>query len=148
MVKEVVKLEALVNKNFNKENATNLIAEYDKFITTFPEDTSRKGYIVNAAEVSILKQDSENALKFINLFLKDYPDDKRAPELQFKKAMVYDLLLHDGLRAVAEYNIFIKNYPSHPLRKDAEYAIFSIQDPEGYMQNILKSQGARDTLNN
>ena len=98
MIKEVVKLEAQVNKKFTEDNATKLIIEYDKFITAFPEDTSRKGYMVKAAEVSILKQDPDNALKFINLFLKHYPDDSRAPELQFKKAIVYDLLLNDGIR--------------------------------------------------
>lgn len=148
MNKKVKDLEAQVQKNFSKDNANQLVASYDKFITTFPADTSCKGFMVNGAEISLLYQDAEKALKFINEFLKTYPDDARAGIMQFKKALVYDLLLHDGLRAVAEYDIFIKKYPSHPWTKDAKNAILLIQDPEAFFNNAENPKDTAVNTNN
>ena len=147
MNKKVKELEVQVQKNFSKDNANQLVASYNKFIIAFPEDTSCKGFMVNGAEISLLEQDSEKALKFINEFLKTYPDDSRAGIMQFKKALVYDLLLHDGLRAVAEYDIFIKNYPEHPFKNSAKNAILLIQNPETFMATITKGQDSTNKAN-
>lgn len=138
--KEVSSLEQEVEKGFTKDKASKLVDKYEKFIAEFPNDTNCKSYMVNGAEMCLLQQDGTNALKFINEFLGKYPDDPRAGLMQYKKALVYDLLMHDGLRAVAEYDIFIRAYPSHPLKADAEASILLIQDPAAFLEKAQKPQ--------
>lgn len=142
---EVTTLEQEVEKGFTKDKATKLVDKYEKFIKDFPNDTNCKSYMVNGAEMSLLQQDANGALKFINEFLGKYPDDPRAGLMQYKKALVYDLLMHDGLRAVAEYDIFIRTYPKHPLRQDAENGILLIQDPAAFLD---RAQHPNDSTRN
>ncbi len=146
---EIKKQEAEVQKNRSKDKVQDLFKSYDKFITAYPLDTMSKNYAYNGAEMGLIQQDAESALKFINLFLKNYPDDPRAAEMQYKKGLVYDLLVHDGLRAAAEYEIFVKKYPSHPLRQSAENAMLLIQDPGAFMNSLKTPQdtGSASTQN-
>lgn len=130
---KVKKLESEMQKGFSKQKADELIANYNSYIEKFPKDTVSRLYMAKGAELSILNNDPANALKFIETFLATFPDDPKAPLMQFKKAMVYDLLLQDGLRAIAEYEIFIKKYPDDPMRIEAENAILLIQNPETFM---------------
>ncbi len=138
--KDLNKQEQDLTKGFNKEKADQLIGSYEKYIQAYPQDTINKSYIINATEYSILNNDADGALRFINQFLKEYPDDIRAPLMQFKKAIVYDLLKHDMLRSIAEYDIFIRTYPTHPLCRDAKNAILLLQDPEAYMDMVIEGQ--------
>ncbi len=133
MTSKVTKLESELQKGFSKQKADELITNYNSYIEKFPKDTISRLYMAKGAELSILSNDPTNALKFIEKFLITFPDDPKAPLMQFKKAMVYDLLVHDGLRAVAEYNIFIQKYPDDPMRIEAENAILLIQNPETFM---------------
>ena len=144
---EVKKLEQEVTKKFDKEKASKLLTTYSKFIEKFPEDTTCKSYMIKGTEVSILKEDPSNAIKFINMFLEKYPSDPRAPLMQFKKAIVSDLLVHDPIKAVSEYELFNSKYPNHPMRKDAENAILLIRDPEAFTRMLTaKDSVAVDTL--
>jgi outer membrane protein assembly factor BamD (BamD/ComL family) len=130
---QVTKLETELQTKFDHKKAGELIASYDLYIQKYPQDSTSRIYMAKATEMSILDNQPQEALRFINLFLKTYPADPKAGLMQFKKAMVYDLLLHDGLRAVAEYNIFIQNFPLDPMRVEAENAILLIQNPEAFM---------------
>lgn len=133
---EVKKLEQEVTKNFDVQKAATLITAYKKFIEKFPEDTICKNYMIKATEISILTNDATNAIKFINMFLAKYPNDVNAPLMQFKKAIVYDLLVLDPIKAVSEYTLFIQKYPTHTMKKDAENAILLINDPNGFTKMI------------
>jgi outer membrane protein assembly factor BamD (BamD/ComL family) len=130
---KVNQLEAELQTNFDHKKAGELIASYDQYIQKYPKDSTSRVYMAKATEMSILDNQPQEALRFINLFLKTYPNDPKAGLMQFKKAMVYDLLLHDGLRAVAEYTTFINNFPQDPMRQEAENAILLIQNPEAFM---------------
>jgi hypothetical protein len=67
--------------------------------------------------------------------------------MQFKKAMVYDLLLHDGLRAVAEYQKFIDKFPDDPMRIEAENAILLIKNPETFMATFTEQKDSASVTN-
>jgi outer membrane protein assembly factor BamD (BamD/ComL family) len=126
------KQEQELTKSFDKTKADQLITSYKNYIQTYPEDTSNKSYMMNATEFCILNNDADGAIGFIDQFLKKYPDDSRAPLMQFKKAIVFDLLKHDMLRSIAEYDIFLKTYPKHPLCEDARNAILLLQNLKGF----------------
>jgi outer membrane protein assembly factor BamD (BamD/ComL family) len=135
MITRLSHLETDLEKGgFSKQKADQLIANYNSYIQQFPTDTTSRIYMAKGTELSIRNNDPMNALKFIDLFLKTFPNDRRAPLMQFKKGLVYDLLIHDPLRAVAEYDICIKKYPNDPVRVDAENAILLIQNPQTYME--------------
>lgn len=140
MTNKVTKLESEIQKGFSKQKADELIVNYNSYIEKFPKDTTSRLYMAKGAEVSILNNDPANALKFIETFLTTFPDDPKAPLMQFKKAMVYDLLIHDGIRAVAEYEIFVQKYPNDPMRIEAENAILLIQNPETFMATFGSNQ--------
>lgn len=140
MKSKVEELEKEVQAKFDPKKANELIASYDSYIAKFPKDTTSRIYMAKGTEMCILNNDPEGAIRFINLFLKTYPNDPRAGLMQFKKAMVYDLLVHDALRAVAEYDIFIKKYPNDPMRVEAENAILLIQNPEAFMATFGQEQ--------
>jgi outer membrane protein assembly factor BamD (BamD/ComL family) len=133
MINKVTQQETEMKKGFNKKNADELIISYNGYIEKYPTDSTSRLYMAKGAELSILNNDPQNALKFIDSFLKNFPNDPKAPLMQFKKGMVYDLLLHDELRAIAEYDIFIKKYPADPMRIEAENAILLIRNPETFM---------------
>lgn len=129
-------LETELEKGFSKEKADELTASYNSYIEKFPKDSTSRLFMAKGVELSILNNDPTNALKFIDQFLTSFPDDSRAPLMQFKKGMIYDLLMHDPLRAVAEYTIFIEKYPNDPMRSEAESAILLLEDPQAFMKNL------------
>lgn len=133
LVSKVNKLEKEISEKNDSVKTKELVSSYNTYIEKYPTDSTSRLYMAKGAEMSFLNNDPESALKFINLFLKTYPEDKRAGLMQFKKAMVYDLLVHDGLRAMAEYEKFIQKYPDDPMRIEAENAILLIKNPETFM---------------
>ncbi len=133
LTSKVSNLEKQVSTKYDPVKAKELVESYINYIEKYPTDSTSRLYMAKGCEMSILNNDPDNALKFINQFLKTYPDDRRAGLMQFKKAMVYDLLLHDGLRAVAEYEKFIEKYPNDPMRIEAENAVLLIKNPEAFM---------------
>jgi len=139
---KVNKLETEVREKFSAEKAKELINTYNQYIEKYPTDSTSRLFMAKGTEMSILNNDPESALHFINLFLKQFPNDTKAGLMQFKKAMVYDLLINDQLRAIAEYETFIKKYPDDPMRKEAENAIILLQNPEDFMKSL---QSAADT---
>lgn len=145
---KVTQLEKQVTDKYDPVKAKELVESYNTYIEKYPTDSTSRLYMAKGCEMSILNNDPDNALKFINLFLKTYPEDKRAGLMQFKKAMVYDLLLHDGLRAVAEYEKFIQKYPNDPMRIEAENAILLIKNPESFMANFGNNSDSTMVVNN
>lgn len=137
MAEQIMELEEEIMADFDAEKSVKLIDAYDKFIEKFPEDSTNKGFLIKAAEVSILSEDAEKALKYLNLFLERYPDDKRAGNVQFKKAIVYDVLVHDPVKAASEYELFLKKYPDNPNKAEAESALLLIRDPEAFTNMII-----------
>jgi len=136
MTSKVKGLETELEKGFSKQKADELTVDYNTYIEKYPKDSTARLYMAKGVELSILNNDPTSALKFVDQFLANFPNDSKAPLMQFKKGMIYDLLLHDGLRAVAEYNIFIQNYPNDPMRADAENAILLLQDPEAFLKTL------------
>ena len=138
MTHQVEEQEKNIEQGFSKEKADQLLVSYDTYIEKYPKDTTSRLYMAKGVELSILNNDPQDALKFIDLFQKNFPDDPKAGLMQFKKAVVYDLLMHDPLRAVAEYDIFIQHFPDDPMRKEAQNAIWLIQDPQAFMDAITE----------
>jgi outer membrane protein assembly factor BamD (BamD/ComL family) len=144
---KVKDLEKQVTDKYDPAKAKELIESYNTYIEKYPTDSTSRLFMAKGCEMSFRNNDPENALKFINEFLKTFPDDKRAPLMQFKKAIVYDLLLHDNLRAVAEYEKFIQKYPNDPMRVEAENAVLLIKNPETFMATFKDQTDSNAVIN-
>lgn len=143
--KEVSKLETELNKGYTKEKADNLNAEYLEYINKYPDDTVSKQYMLRGIETAIIKNDPGQAIVFIDMFLAKYPSDVKAPVVQFKKGVVYELLYVDPVGAIAQYELVIKNYPNSSERKEAENAILLLKDPAAFLNTVVK-EGNNDSI--
>ncbi len=142
-------LETELEKKFSKQKADELTLDYNNYIEKYPQDSTSRLYMAKGVELAILNNDPTNALKFADQFLANFPNDPKAPLMQFKKGLIYDLLLQDPLRAVAEYEVFIQKYPNDPMRTDAENAILLLQNPEAFMKSLqLNSDSASQSAKN
>lgn len=142
---EVAKLETELNKGYSKEKADKLNKQYLAYIEKFPEDSTSREYMLRGLETAIIKNDPAQAVQFIDMFLSRYPADAKAPAVQFKKGVVYELLYGDPIGAIAQYELVIKNYPDSKERTEAENAILLLKDPEAFLKTVVKD-GNADSL--
>lgn len=146
MAEQIIEMEKEMEGNPDLKKMDKIIQSSQEFIKKFPDDTFCKGFMLKIVDYSILKNDADMALSTINTFITKYGDDKRAAQMQFKKAVVYDLLIKDATKAVNEYELFVKKYPTHPYVKDAEGAISLINNPEMGIEAILSDSLKVDSL--
>lgn len=142
---EVGKLEAELTKGYSKEKADQLNAEYLAYINKYPEDTLSKEFMMRGVETAIVKNDPAEAIQFIDMFLAKYPNDAKAPMMQFKKGVVYELLYQDPVGAIAQYEAVLHKYPGSPVQKEAENAILLLKDPAAFLNDVIKD-GQGDSI--
>lgn len=145
--KELNQLEQELTKGYSKEKANQLNVGYLEYIEKYPDDTLSKEYMMRGVETAIVNNDPKQAIQFIDLFLKKYPTDPKASLMQFKKAVVFELLYQDPVGAIAQYELVVKNYPGSKERVEAQNAILLLQDPATFLNEVIKG-GTTDTLIN
>ena len=152
-IQKIEEIESTIKnvKELNKQGELvyNLEMACTDFATRFPDDSLAPVFLVRAFENDMRLNWYERAIGIIDHFIKAYPEHKKAPELLFHKAFIYDENLNNDSKAGETYRLFIKKYPKHPLVKDAENSIkFLGLSPEEILKELEKSNTTADTLTN
>ncbi len=103
--------------------ANELINAYEKFNKDYPDDTLSANYLFKAGEISMSMNDGKKALLFFEMYMKQYPEFKKAAHCLFLQGFVYETHLKDTATARKKYMHFLEKYPTHELVKDASASI-------------------------
>lgn len=120
-------LEKELNKTamqgIDNNKGTLMIDSYIAFVKNFPEMPECAEYLFKAAEVSSALKKSDDAIKYYEEIIRNYPTYKKKTECLFLQAFVYETQLNRIESARQKYTEFIKKYPKHNLAKDAQVSI-------------------------
>ncbi len=109
--------------NVNKKEAANMIALYQDYANTFPQDSLSPQYLFRAADISLNVFHSDATIRLFDRIMQDYPNFEGSPQLLFLKAFTYDYYMHKTDSASVYYNAFLNKYPKHPFAQDAKMSL-------------------------
>jgi len=129
--------------SLNVDKGRELVAAYCQYVDENPESEKSETYLFKAVDVSMNLPDVDKTFEIIDKFLAKYPNNSRAPQVMFTKALIYDDNLRDYDKARKCYEMFIEKYPDHELVRDAEASLRNlgktpeelIKEFESRMQN-------------
>ncbi len=110
-------------EGFDELKAQDALNNFNDFISNYPNDSLTPMYTFKCGELSISLRQANNARKYFEQFIKNFPAHKRLPEAKFMLAFVYDDLLQDDNRAKELYTSFLKDYPNHSMALQAKQLV-------------------------
>ncbi len=126
----------------DNEKAKELIKLYEAFADSHSGDTLAPACLYKAAELSINLNNGDDAIRFFDRVIDEYPDYSKVPEAYFLKAFVYEVTFQNINKAGDAYKVFLSKYPDHDLADDAQASINNLgKTPE---QIILEAQRAAE----
>ena len=109
--------------SLNVDKSRELVAAYCRYVDKNPKSEMSETYLFKAVDVSMNLPDVDKTFEIIDKFLAMYPDNERAPQVLFTKALIYDDNLRDYKNARKYYELFVEKYPDHELVRDAEASL-------------------------
>ena len=107
--------------------ANETLMGYEKFVNTFPDDSSSPGYLYKAADLAQGMKKSKEAIGFYKEFISKYPQHTKVASSYFLMAFVYDNELHNKDSAKYFYKEFLEKYPNHQLAPSAKASLDQIE---------------------
>jgi outer membrane protein assembly factor BamD (BamD/ComL family) len=144
---QIAQAEKQVAESYSEESMTQLVALYQEYAKTYPDDSLAVEYLFNSANFNMRLQKGQEALADLDAIIKKYPNSWRVPDCYFSKGFVYEDVLYDIESAKNAYYDFVGRYPSHKLALDASLAISYLEmgkTPEeivaGFTDSIAENQ--------
>jgi outer membrane protein assembly factor BamD (BamD/ComL family) len=136
--KKVARIEQLEKQlfspdavSFDKSKADSLVALYSDFLLTNPTDSLAPAYLFKAANISMNAGKPAEAVKMFDQYMKEYPDQPKAPMCLFLKAFTLENQLGELDRSRESYLLFIEKYPTHEFASQAQLALMNLgKSPE------------------
>lgn len=107
----------------SKENMEKVIALYDEYITTYPEDEQNYTYLELKAKYQSANNQFKDAIETYDVLIEKYPTHEKNADALFMQAFIYENQLFDKTAAREKYEKFIKEYPNHELTPSAQFSI-------------------------
>ena len=107
--------------------ANHTLADYEKFASTFPDDTAAAGYLFKAADLAHGMKKSRDAVRLYKNFIERYPNHPKAAASYFLMAFVYDNDLNQKDSAKIFYKEFLEKFPNHQLAPSAKASLDQIE---------------------
>lgn len=114
-------------KMLNPAIAIDELANYQKFVTAWPDDTASAGYLFKAAELANGLRKHRDAARLYREFISKYPDHSKAATGRFLLAFVYDNDLRQKDSAKIYYREFLEKYPTHQFVPSAKASLDQIE---------------------
>lgn len=126
-IDKIAELESMLyddsQEAFDPQAAENLIAEYELFVLTYPQDTMAPEYLFKAAELAMAIRSSARAIELYGSVYRDYPNHHKAGTSLFLMGFVNDDQLKNLVEAQKYYHQFITEFPEHNLNDDATFSL-------------------------
>ena len=132
--------------SFDKSKADSLIAMYEEFVKTNPEDSLSPVYLFKAANIEMNNTNGKKALDLFDQVLQNYPGYSKAPLCLFFKGFVYENVMHDLDKAREIYLLFIEKYPTNGFTKDARLALKNLGKTPDMIIREFEAQNHADSL--
>lgn len=114
-------------KMLDPEVALEELAAYQKFASSFPDDTASPGFLFKAADLAHGMKKSRDAVRMYREFISKYPDHSKVATSRFLLAFVYDNELQQKDSAKIFYREFLEKYPDHQLAPSAKASLDQIE---------------------
>lgn len=119
--------------------ANHIIALYNLFVSSFPDDSLAPVYMLRTAEVQINTGSFENGITTLDTLMALYPGFEDIAMCQFLKGQAYEANQQYDLAREA-YTEFVSRYPDHVLASDTRKMLPLIGlTPEEQLEAILTS---------
>jgi outer membrane protein assembly factor BamD (BamD/ComL family) len=128
---------------FDKVKADSLLAAYESYMKSFPEDSLTLKYTFKAANLAMNMNDAAHAIEIFDKFMQKYPDDAKARVSMFFKAYIYENQMKNLDKAKEIYLQFIEKYPDGEFAADARIALQNLgKSPEQMVKEFEERQKA------
>lgn len=125
-----VEKELLSNSvTIDTSKAEELIQLYKDFAGRFKDDSLSPNYLLKAADISMNLSKGQQAIEFIDIILKKFPNYEKYPDCMFLKAYILENQLNDLKNAEKIYKEFLDKYPEHAFAVSAKSAIENLGIP-------------------
>ncbi|MCB9256861.1 MAG: tetratricopeptide repeat protein [Chitinophagales bacterium] len=109
----------------SRENMEAIIALYDEYISSFPEDQKVISFLELKAKYQAANGDYLAAIASYNDLMARFPESTQAADALFMQAFIYENDLSNLEAAQGAYEKFTEKFPEHELYDDA---IFSLEN--------------------
>jgi len=114
-------------KMLDQKVASDELAAYEKFVSTFPDDTASADYLFKAADLAHGMRRPREAIRLYKDFISRYPTHSKIAASHFLLAFVYDNDLQQKDSAKIFYKEFLEKYPTHQLAPSAKASLDQIE---------------------
>ena len=129
LVKRIDSLEQKIEANkmsnlLDQKLAKSAIDAYQRFATTFKNDTMAPWYLFKAADLSSSALGMhQQGLAYYDIIITDYPKFPKYPETLFLAGFICQDKMQKGVEAKQYYDRLIKEFPKHEFVDDAQAMI-------------------------
>jgi len=128
----------------NKTAGEIAVKTYANYVMKFPLDEKSPGYLFKAGEVASAIKMNKEAIEYFELFVKNYPKNKKAASALFLQAFICENDLQELGRANQIYIQVIEQYPGTNFARDAAASINNLgKSPE----DLIKEFEAKNKVN-
>lgn len=122
--KKIIEIEEEVispNNIVSQSKLAELLDESDKFQKTYYDDERVPTVMQKGIRSAMSLKQYNKAIEMMDILIKSYATEERAPEYLFQKAFI---VAESGWLGEADkiYSQLIRNYPDHPLAEQAKLA--------------------------
>ncbi len=114
-------------KMLDAKVATSELEAYQKFVSTFPDDTASPNYLFKAADLAHGMRKAHDAVRIYKDFIFKYSTHAKAAASYFLLAFVYDNDLKQKDSAKIFYKEFLEKFPNHQLAPSAKASLDQIE---------------------
>lgn len=141
ILKQESKVYDSKQNRLQKKDAELLIALYEKYADTYPEDLLSADYLYKASDIMMNLKKPVQTIALFDRIMNDYPEFEKVPAVLFLKAFVYEDQLKDYTNAKKYYELFIDRYPDSDFADDAEVSLKNLgKSPEELIMEFEKEQ--------
>jgi tetratricopeptide (TPR) repeat protein len=114
---------------------------YASYAYKYPDDEKAPEYLYLAAQSYNTVENGQQAVMFLEKFVKEYKDHPRYPNTLFMLAFFYENSVKNLEKAEQYYKRFIEEFPEHELADDAEQSIKNLgKSPEEIVREFEEKQ--------
>lgn len=113
--KTITDYENAINNNpeqINIKKADSLISLYNSYVKDFPQDTMCADYLFRTSQIYGNLKDCNNALKYLDRIIKEYPNGHRVGAAYFFKGVMLEQVCSNKAEAVKAFQLYIQKFPN------------------------------------
>ncbi len=132
-------MEAAKAGNVDTTAVRALLAEYEAYSATYPNDTLGAAYLFKAADFYRYMQQPLNSIAVYEKIYERYPTIAKHPFALFLQGFIYENEVGNPHAAKVMYEKFLDKYPNHIMAKDVRTTLDNLgKTPEQLVEEFQK----------